>query len=436
MMVSDTFIIFYYLSSFFIIIISDLYYIVHYHVGNDRGQSTAEYFSDLTRRVENANYRALSSQSHEPEYPDDLVEAINAVHERDSEVEVVNVNNFMDDSDDDDSVDGEIARVAGQNYNEVDHTILDEVDIGTRATNPNNLGHNTTTEGRKLPFPSVNLEEGRITGYQMMREAKRLGWDNSLKHGKRSAWLKEKSALWFGFTGIFRMYKPVNHSRLSVHINALIKYAKEKFPSQNHSNDSTGVMGEDIPPYVLICREFEEHKASNPSSNVQQQANRFVSAVIQQTMMEPGRQLGEMGTSLRSQVRDENPPSSINNLPTASNLMRDRTQITGLIDNAGVPSGATSTAATGVSAAMTGMASVSRRDVISHIELSRERQSERLCQSLGSVLNTILHPPRTISDINSDFRDASIHFENASNETMKAYWSMAMSKLMDELQNV
>ena len=94
MMVSDTFIIFYYLSSFFIIIISDLYYIVHYHVGNDRGQSTAEYFSDLTRRVENANYRALSSQSHEPEYPDDLVEAINAVHERDSEVEVVNVKKF------------------------------------------------------------------------------------------------------------------------------------------------------------------------------------------------------------------------------------------------------------------------------------------------------------------------------------------------------
>ena len=62
--------------------------------------------------------------------------------------------------------------------------------------------------------------------------------------------------------------------------------------------------------------------------------------------------------------------------------------------------------------------------------------SIKLCESLGSVLNSILHPPRTISDINSDFREASMHYENTTNENMKAYWQMAMNKLMDELRNV
>ena len=175
---------------------------------------------------------------------------------------------------------------------------------------------------------------------------------------------------------------------------------------------------------------------SNPSTNVQQQANRFVSAVVQQAMLEPRRPLGGTEADLRSQVRDENPPASVIDLPTASSVMQDRAQITELVENSGVSSGAASAAATGVRAAMSGMATVSRRDVISHIELSRERQSERLCQSLGSVLNSILHPPRTIADINSDFRDASMHFENANDECIKAYWRMAMNKLMDELRSV
>ena len=129
-----------------------------------------------------------------------------------------------------------------------------------------------------------------------------------------------------------------------------------------------------------------------------------MTAVVQQQMLEPRSPHGETGANLRSQVRDENPPAPIFDLPTTLNLMRDRSRITELVENSGVSSGAASAAATGVHVAMSGMATVSRRDVISHIELSREQQSEELCQSLGSVLNTILHPPRTIADINSDFR--------------------------------
>ena len=402
----------------------------------------------MTRRVEDANIIASTTESHNPEYPYDLVEEINARHERNDEVEVVEVsvtnNDFMNDSDDDDSIDHQITRVADQNVtlnetseDSIPDPLVNEGGVSS-VTNPISGHHRASARdvNRKVPFPSVSLEEGRNNGYQMMKEAKRIGWDNSLKFGKRSVWLKEKQPLWFGVTGIFRMYRPVNHSRLSAHLHALFKFAKDRYPSENHSNDSTGLLGEDIPSYVLLCREWDDHKSSNPSTNVQQQANRFVTAVVQQQMLEPRRPLGETGSNLRSQVRDENPPAPISNLPTASNIMRDRSRITELVQNSGVPSGAATAAATGVRAAMSGMASVSRRDVISHIELSRERQSIRLCESLGSVLNTILHPPRTIADINSDFRDASAHFENASDESIAAYWRMAMDKLMDELRRV
>ena len=396
----------------------------------------------MTRRVETDNIRASTTETHVPAYPNDLVDEIDAVHVTENEVEVVNaaqaIDSLMEESDDD-AVDDEITRVLGQNAfrnDTMDNNNVEEDESGVVYSTA--VDHITTARDTdtKVPFPSVNVEEGRNNGYLMMKEAKRFGWDKTLKFGKRSHWLKDRHSSWFGLTGIFRMYRPVNHSRLSSHINALIKYAKDKFPSENHSNDSTGLLGEDIPSYVLLCREWEEHKSSNPSANVQQQANRFVSAVVQQAMLEPRRPLGETGADLRSQVRDENPTLVIDNLPTASHQMRDRTRITGLVQNSGVPSGVASVAATGVTAAMNGMTTVSRRDVISHIELTRERQSTRLCESLGSVLNATLHPPRTISDINSDFREASMHFESASDENIKAYWQMAMNKLMNELQNV
>ena len=135
-------------------------------------------------------------------------------------------------------------------------------------------------------------------------------------------------------------------------------------------------------------------------------------------------------------MRDENPPATVNNLSPASNLLQNNIAVSGLVENSGVSSRAVPVAAAGVSSAMNGMATVSRRDVISHIELTRERNSRRLCESLGNFLNSILHPPRTISDINSDFREASLNYENANNDSVKAYWQLAMDKLMDELRSV
>ena len=72
----------------------------------------------------------------------------------------------------------------------------------------------------------------------------------------------------------------------------------------NHSGNVTGGLGEDIPPFVLLCREFEDFKCSHHSANVQQQENRILTAVVQQSLMEPRNPLGESDAPLRSQVRD------------------------------------------------------------------------------------------------------------------------------------
>ena len=47
-----------------------------------------------------------------------------------------------------------------------------------------------------------------------------------------------------------------------------------------------------------------------------------------------------------------------------------------------------------------------RRDIFSHIEHSRDRQATRLYESLCMILNNIVHPPRTIIDIEKDYREA------------------------------
>ena len=79
-------------------------------------------------------------------------------------------------------------------------------------------------------------------------------------------------------------------------------------------------------------------------------------------------------------------------------------------------------AAEGVGAALNGMKSrVNRRDVLSHIEFVREHEASNLCISLRTVLNTILHLPRTISDINKDYRDASTCLRESTDDEAKLY---------------
>ena len=77
---------------------------------------------------------------------------------------------------------------------------------------------------------------------------------------------------------MFRKYKATNASRLSQFTTNLCKEAKTCFPQENHSNDRTGRLGEDIPLWMLLWWDYNDWRKLAPSANTQQQANRIVNA--------------------------------------------------------------------------------------------------------------------------------------------------------------
>ena len=50
-------------------------------------------------------------------------------------------------------------------------------------------------------------DAGKSNGYQILRVAKRMEWDVSIKRGKRIQWLECQMVGWFGATGMFCQYK-------------------------------------------------------------------------------------------------------------------------------------------------------------------------------------------------------------------------------------
>ena len=265
-----------------------------------------------------------------------------------------------------------------------------------------------------------------------------MGWDASIKRGKRIQWLDRQTVGWFGPTGMFRTYKAVNSQRLSKFITDLLREASTAFPLNQHSADTTGEADENILPYALLCREFEEWKQSAPTSNTQQQANRIVNAVVQQSLMEPRNPLGETNAPLRSQVRAENPVVLRNSHVTnPSSMLREGSSIVGIVEDAGVQSNVARLVSNGVGAAVAGISGRrTRRDVLSHIERSRDRQATRLVESLGQILNNIVHPPRTILDISRDYREAQRSLSDATNDESETFWRSVCTKLSTELDNL
>ena len=83
---------------------------------------------------------------------------------------------------------------------------------------------------RKIPFPNVVMDAGKSNGYQILRLAKRTGWGETLKRGKRIGWADNHKSLWFGPTGMFRMYKEINGSRISKFMSDLLNHTKSNFP--------------------------------------------------------------------------------------------------------------------------------------------------------------------------------------------------------------
>jgi len=149
-------------------------------------------------------------------------------------------------------------------------------------------------------------------------------------------------------------------------------------------------------------------------------------------MLEPRTPLGN-NTTLRSQVGEENINNGGDRTP-AANVMRDQASLVGIVENADIPSGATRLITNGVASALTGLSTRrSCNDVISHIEKTRERQGSHLCESLGVLLNNIVHPPRSLADTAKEYRKAERNLNDATSEASQLFWRLLCNKLSNEL---
>ena len=155
--------------------------------------------------------------------------------------------------------------------------------------------------------------------------------------------------------------------------------------------------------------------------------------------MEPRNPLGATAAPLRSQVRAENGNEATVNLnaTNASSVLREGAGIVGIVEDA-VESNVAGLVSSGVTAAIEGISGGrrTRRDVISHIERTRDRQATRLVESLGMLLNNIVHPPRTIVEISRDYREAQRSFQDATSDEQESFWRSVCRKLASELDTL
>ena len=76
------------------------------------------------------------------------------------------------------------------------------------------------------------------------------------------------------------------------------------------------------------------------------------------------------------------------------------TAVVGIVEDTGVSPTAVPHVSAATSSVVAGTLStpsrLTRRDLLSHIERSCNRESAGIAEALGSVLNTIVNPPRTL----------------------------------------
>ena len=109
----------------------------------------------------------------------------------------------------------------------------------------------------------------------------------------------------------------------------------------------------------------------------------------------------------------------------------------GIVEEAVIANIASNMVADGAGAVVAGInGRRSRGDIISHIDRSRDQQARRLCESLGAILNNIVHPPRTVADIATDYRNAERSLRDATSDEFKRFWSATCTKLSSELNTL
>lgn len=76
----------------------------------------------------------------------------------------------------------------------------------------------------------------------------------------------------------------------------------------------------------------------------------------------------------------------------------------------------------GVTVAIKGISGKrTRSDVISHIDQTCNKQATQLVESLGMLLNNIVHPPCTIVEISQDYRNARRSLQDATSNDSKSF---------------
>ena len=157
--------------------------------------------------------------------------------------------------------------------------------------------------------------------------------------------------------------------------------------------------------------------------------------------------LGENSEIIRSHIGAENnavDPMDSEEDNRMDTLLRAAT-IMDLVEDAGVPvasvprvGAATTAVVTGTSSRsprLSGSTRLSRGDLLSHIERSRDRQSAGIAEALGSVLSTIVNPPRTLRDISIDFEMVTRNLRAAVESDLE-FWTEAKQSLMNEMRSL
>ena len=111
-----------------------------------------------------------------------------------------------------------------------------------------------------------------------------MGWDVSLRQGRRTTWFEGNIGVWFGLMGMFNTYKAPTAQRLSIILSDFFVKVNADYPVDSRSNDSTGEADEDLPPRVSLVQEFECWKTGRPILNTQRVAAWIANGVAQQTI--------------------------------------------------------------------------------------------------------------------------------------------------------
>ena len=171
-------------------------------------------------------------------------------------------------------------------------------------------------------------------------------------------------------------------------------------------------------------------------------AARIKNAVVQRTLMDNHPPLGEDSEVIRSQIDAENGAVGEDRGDSGDTRMAsllEESTVVRLVEEAGVPPAAVPRVGASTTAMLAGISSPSPRltrgDLMTNIERSRDRQSAGIAEALGSVLNSIINPARTLRDITTDFETASRNLRTAVGSE-KEFWTEAQQSLLIEMRSL